>query len=169
MGGWLRGLYNHRNPTRQQLRPSYSPRRVSLRLHHPSPRLSLWGRDVEETSLWEHGLQRGWGPLRRTAFCFWLLSNLLLSMPVPHYGGLALLITGAFALFSVFAFASISSVPLCQLRLGSSELTTHYGAAFWITLATGEDRENCPGAGAGWRVGFYIGVRFPLCIMSSHI
>uniref|UniRef100_A0A8D0ZEQ3 Dual oxidase maturation factor 2 n=1 Tax=Sus scrofa TaxID=9823 RepID=A0A8D0ZEQ3_PIG len=72
-----------------------------------------------------------------TAFCFWLLSNLLLSMPVPHYGGLALLITGAFALFSVFAFASISSVPLCQLRLGSSELTTHYGAAFWITLATG--------------------------------
>ncbi|KAJ8776915.1 hypothetical protein J1605_015092 [Eschrichtius robustus] len=71
------------------------------------------------------------------AFCFWLLSNVLLSMPVPHYGGLALLITGAFALFSVFAFASISSVSLCQLRLGSSELTTHYGAAFWITLATG--------------------------------
>ncbi|XP_007467077.1 PREDICTED: dual oxidase maturation factor 2 [Lipotes vexillifer] len=71
------------------------------------------------------------------AFCFWLLSNVLLSMPVPHYGGLALLITGAFTLFSVFAFASISSVPLCQLRLGSSELTTHYGAAFWITLATG--------------------------------
>uniref|UniRef100_A0A4W2HJY3 Dual oxidase maturation factor 2 n=1 Tax=Bos indicus x Bos taurus TaxID=30522 RepID=A0A4W2HJY3_BOBOX len=71
------------------------------------------------------------------AFCFWLLSNMLLSMPVPHYGGLTLLITGAFALFSVFAFASISSVPLCQLRVGSSELTTHYGAAFWITLATG--------------------------------
>ncbi|XP_026940007.1 dual oxidase maturation factor 2 [Sagmatias obliquidens] len=71
------------------------------------------------------------------AFCFWLLSNVLLSMPAPHYGGLALLITGAFALFSVFAFASISSVSLCQLRLGSSELTTHYGAAFWITLATG--------------------------------
>ncbi|XP_059859560.1 dual oxidase maturation factor 2-like [Delphinus delphis] len=71
------------------------------------------------------------------AFCFWLLSNVLLSMPAPHYGGLALLITGAFVLFSVFAFASISSVSLCQLRLGSSELTTHYGAAFWITLATG--------------------------------
>nr|XP_006201800.1 dual oxidase maturation factor 2 [Vicugna pacos] len=71
------------------------------------------------------------------AFCFWLLSNALLSMPVPLYGGLALLTTGAFALFSVFSFASISSVPLCQLRLGSSELTTHYGAAFWITLATG--------------------------------
>ncbi|CAD7671095.1 unnamed protein product [Nyctereutes procyonoides] len=71
------------------------------------------------------------------AFCFWLLSNALLSMPVPLHGGLALLTAGAFALFSTFAFASISSVPLCPLRLGSSTLTTHYGAAFWVTLATG--------------------------------
>ena len=79
------------------------------------------------------------GPLRRVAFCFWLLSNGLLSMPVPLYGGLALLTTGAFTLFSIFAFASISSVQLCPLRLGSATLTTHYGAAFWVTLATGED------------------------------
>ncbi|XP_011353474.1 dual oxidase maturation factor 2 [Pteropus vampyrus] len=71
------------------------------------------------------------------AFCLWLLSNLLFSMPVPLYGGLMLLATGAFALFSVFVFASISSVPLCRIRLGSSALTTHYGAAFWVTLATG--------------------------------
>ncbi|KAM8780812.1 dual oxidase maturation factor 2 [Rhynchonycteris naso] len=71
------------------------------------------------------------------AFCLWLLSNALLFMPVPLYGGLALLATGAFALFSVFAFASISSVPLCPLRLGSSALSSHYGAAFWVTLATG--------------------------------
>ncbi|XP_058593868.1 dual oxidase maturation factor 2 isoform X2 [Neofelis nebulosa] len=71
------------------------------------------------------------------AFCFWLLSNGLLSMPVPLYGGLALLTTGAFTLFSIFAFASISSVQLCPLRLGSATLTTHYGAAFWVTLATG--------------------------------
>ncbi|XP_003791895.1 dual oxidase maturation factor 2 [Otolemur garnettii] len=71
------------------------------------------------------------------AFCFWLLSNVLLSTPAPLYGGLALLITGAFALFAVFAFASISSVQLCPLRLGSSALTAHYGAAFWVTLATG--------------------------------
>ncbi|KAM7158624.1 dual oxidase maturation factor 2 [Molossus nigricans] len=71
------------------------------------------------------------------AFCFWLLSNALLSMPVPLYGGLTLLATGAFALFSVLAFASISSVPLCPLHLGSSLITSHYGAAFWVTLATG--------------------------------
>lgn len=71
------------------------------------------------------------------AFCLWLLSNALFSMPVPLYGGLVLLATGAFALFSVLVFASISSVPLCRIRLGSSALTTHYGAAFWVTLATG--------------------------------
>ncbi|XP_054420981.1 dual oxidase maturation factor 2 [Pteronotus mesoamericanus] len=71
------------------------------------------------------------------AFCLWLLSNALLSMPVPLYGGLALLATGAFSLFSVLSFVSISSLPLCPLRFGSSALTSHYGAAFWVTLATG--------------------------------
>ncbi|KAL4837197.1 hypothetical protein H8958_016638 [Nasalis larvatus] len=70
------------------------------------------------------------------AFCFWLLSNVLLSTPAPLYGGLALLTTGAFALFGIFALASISSVPLCPLRLGSAVLTAQYGAAFWVTLAT---------------------------------
>ncbi|XP_074145615.1 dual oxidase maturation factor 2 [Sminthopsis crassicaudata] len=71
------------------------------------------------------------------AFCFWLLSNALLSMPAPLYGGLSLLLTGAFVFFAIFSFASISSVPLCPIRLGSEVLTTHYGAAFWTTLATG--------------------------------
>lgn len=86
------------------------------------------------------------------AFCLWLLSNALFSMPVPLYGGLALLATGTFVLFSVFVFASISSVPLCPLRLGSSALTTHYGAAFWVTLATGEDPADGTGAaGMGMR------------------
>lgn len=94
------------------------------------------------------GAPEGWEELdrsvavsrRRVAFCLWLLSNALLSMPVPLYGGLALLAAGVFALFSVLVFASIASVPLCPLRLGSSALTTHYGAAFWVTLATGKDR-----------------------------
>lgn len=75
----------------------------------------------------------------RVAFCFWILSNVLLSMPAPLYGGLALLTTGAFTLFAIFAFASVSSVPLCRFRLGSSTLMPHYGAAFWVTLATGEN------------------------------
>lgn len=76
---------------------------------------------------------------RRVAFCFWILSNVLLSMPAPLYGGLALLTTGAFTLFAIFAFASVSSVRLCRFRLGSSTLIPHYGAAFWVTLATGEN------------------------------
>ncbi|XP_006778053.1 PREDICTED: dual oxidase maturation factor 2 [Myotis davidii] len=71
------------------------------------------------------------------AFCLWLLSNALLSMPVPLYGGLALLATGAFAIFAVLSFVSIASVPFCPLHLGSSAITSHYGAAFWVTLATG--------------------------------
>ncbi|XP_008267290.3 dual oxidase maturation factor 2 [Oryctolagus cuniculus] len=71
------------------------------------------------------------------AFCFWVITNALLSMPAPLYGGLGLLVTGAFVLFSIFAFASISTVPVCPLRLGSSAFVTYYGAAFWVTLATG--------------------------------
>lgn len=94
------------------------------------------------------------------AFCLWLLSNALLSMPVPLYGGLALLATGAFSLFSVLAFASISSVPLCPLRFGSSALSSHYGAAFWVTLATGEDRAMGQG-----RLG--IGTHIYQCALSS--
>ncbi|XP_069845534.1 dual oxidase maturation factor 2-like [Dipodomys merriami] len=71
------------------------------------------------------------------AFCFWIVANALLSTPAALYGGLALLATGAFALFAVFAFASVSSVPLCTFRPGSAALTPRYGASFWVTLATG--------------------------------
>lgn len=87
--------------------------------------------------------QQSWSAalvLLRVAFCFWIIANALLSMPAPLYGGLALLTTSAFTLFSVFAFASISSVPLCHFRLGSAVLTPYYGASFWVTLATGEYR-----------------------------
>ncbi|XP_072480349.1 dual oxidase maturation factor 2 [Notamacropus eugenii] len=71
------------------------------------------------------------------AFCFWLLSNALLSMPAPLYGGFSLLIAGAFVFFSIFSFLTISTVPLCRIRLGSEFLTLYYGAAFWTTVATG--------------------------------
>lgn len=87
---------------------------------------------------------------RRVAFCFWIIANALLSMPAPLYGGLALLTTGAFTLFGVFAFASISSVPLCHFRLGSAVLTPYYGASFWLTLATGEYRQMLTWVCIGW-------------------
>ncbi|XP_048188013.1 dual oxidase maturation factor 2 [Perognathus longimembris pacificus] len=71
------------------------------------------------------------------AFCFWVLANVLLSTPAPLYGGLALLGAGGLALGAVLAFASVSSAPPCPLRLGARALTPRYGAAFWVTLATG--------------------------------
>lgn len=79
-----------------------------------------------------------------------------------------LLATGAFALFSVFVFASISSVPLCRIRLGSSALTTHYGAAFWVTLATGEDRADGLGA-VGHGDGIFTGACLLVYKVSSPI
>ncbi|XP_045438957.1 dual oxidase maturation factor 2 isoform X3 [Pipistrellus kuhlii] len=94
------------------------------------------------------------------AFCLWLLSNALLSMPTPLYGGLALLATGAFALFAVLAFASTSGAPLCQLRLGASAIASHYGAAFWVTLATGEDKRRPGRRGTG--TGLTPVARFPV-------
>lgn len=124
--------------TRQRLRAGPSPVRLPWAYAITVPAFLLgWGTEGERG--WGNPAHSAVGPLRRVAFCFWLLSNGLLSMPVPLYGGLALLTTGAFTLFSIFAFASISSVQLCPLRLGSATLTTHYGAAFWVTLATGED------------------------------
>ncbi|XP_001518653.2 dual oxidase maturation factor 2 [Ornithorhynchus anatinus] len=69
------------------------------------------------------------------AFCFWLLSNVLLSLPAPHYGGFTLLAAGAFLIFTILSFVSASAT--CPLRLGPATLTTSYGVAFWITLATG--------------------------------
>lgn len=86
----------------------------------------------------EPGSPRAASVPARVAFCFWIIANALLSMPTPLYGGLALLTTSAFTLFAVFAFASVSSVPLCSFRLGSAAFTPRYGASFWVTLATGE-------------------------------
>lgn len=86
----------------------------------------------------EPGSPRAASVPARVAFCFWIIANALLSMPTPLYGGLALLTTSAFTLFAVFAFASVSSVPLCPFRLGSAAFTPRYGASFWVTLATGE-------------------------------
>lgn len=109
------------------------------------PALPGWGLGtvpLHRQQSWS-GNSRSWSAAlvpRRVAFCFWIIANALLSMPAPLYGGLALLTTGAFTLFGVFAFASISSVPLCHFRLGSAVLTPYYGASFWLTLATGEYR-----------------------------
>ncbi|NXH23236.1 DOXA2 factor, partial [Bucco capensis] len=71
------------------------------------------------------------------AFCTWLISNMLFSMPVLVYGGYMLLLTGAFMIFSLLSFSAVRSSPMCPIQFGSAALHTAYGASFWLTLALG--------------------------------
>ncbi|XP_055990200.1 dual oxidase maturation factor 1 isoform X2 [Sorex fumeus] len=72
------------------------------------------------------------------AFLCWLLTNVMLSMPVLVYGGHMLLATGIFQLLALVFFSTTMSLsPPCPLRLGPEVLRTHLGPAFWITLSTG--------------------------------
>ncbi|XP_039195441.1 dual oxidase maturation factor 2-like isoform X1 [Crotalus tigris] len=70
------------------------------------------------------------------AFCAWLVSNMLFSMPVPVYGGFMLLVTGAFLIFALLSFSTGRSV-WCAIQFGLASLKLAYGASFWLTLATG--------------------------------
>lgn len=71
------------------------------------------------------------------AFCTWVISNILLSMPVLVYGGYMLLATGAFMIFSLLSFSTVRSSPACLIHIGSSTLHVAYGGSFWLILAMG--------------------------------
>ncbi|VTJ69518.1 Hypothetical predicted protein [Marmota monax] len=72
------------------------------------------------------------------AFLCWLLTNVMLSMPVLVYGGHMLLATGIFQLLALLFFSTVTSLtPPCPMHLGTAVLHTHHGPAFWITLTTG--------------------------------
>ncbi|XP_026712076.1 dual oxidase maturation factor 1-like [Athene cunicularia] len=71
------------------------------------------------------------------AFCTWLISNMLFSMPVLVYGGYMLLVTGAFMIFSLLSFSTVRNSPMCPIQFGIATLRTGYGGSFWLTLATG--------------------------------
>uniref|UniRef100_A0A8C8EF52 DOXA1 factor n=1 Tax=Otus sunia TaxID=257818 RepID=A0A8C8EF52_9STRI len=73
------------------------------------------------------------------AFCTWLISNMLFSMPVLVYGGYMLLVTGAFMIFSLLSFSTVRNSPMCPIQFGIATLRTGYGGSFWLTLATGKD------------------------------
>ncbi|KAM6426627.1 dual oxidase maturation factor 2 [Liasis olivaceus] len=70
------------------------------------------------------------------AFCAWLVSNMLFSMPVPVYGGYMILVTGAFLIFALLSF-STGRNAWCIIQFGLASLQLAYGASFWLTLATG--------------------------------
>ncbi|NXN78524.1 DOXA2 factor, partial [Bombycilla garrulus] len=71
------------------------------------------------------------------AFCTWIISNILFSMPVLVYGGYMLLVTGAFMIFSLVSFSTVRNSPLCLIQIGSRTLHVAYGASFWLMLAAG--------------------------------
>ncbi|NXT04301.1 DOXA2 factor, partial [Prunella fulvescens] len=71
------------------------------------------------------------------AFCTWVISNILFSMPVLVYGGYMLLVTGAFMIFSLLSFSTVRNSPMCLIQIGTSTLHVAYGASFWLLLAVG--------------------------------
>ncbi|NXM65710.1 DOXA2 factor, partial [Serilophus lunatus] len=71
------------------------------------------------------------------AFCTWIISNILFSMPALVYGGYMLLVTGAFAIFSLLSFSTVRNSPMCLIRIGSATLHVAYGGSFWLTLVIG--------------------------------
>ncbi|NXS48456.1 DOXA2 factor, partial [Balaeniceps rex] len=71
------------------------------------------------------------------AFCTWLISNMLFSMPVLVYGGYMLLVTGAFMIFSLLSFSTVRNSLMCPIQFGTAILHTGYGGSFWLTLAVG--------------------------------
>ncbi|KFZ45379.1 Dual oxidase maturation factor 2, partial [Antrostomus carolinensis] len=71
------------------------------------------------------------------AFCTWLISNMLFSMPVVVYGGYMLLVTGTFMIFSLLSFSTVRNTLVCPIHFGTAILRTGYGGSFWLTLAIG--------------------------------
>ncbi|KFW02246.1 Dual oxidase maturation factor 1, partial [Eurypyga helias] len=71
------------------------------------------------------------------AFCTWLISILLFSVPILLYGGYMLLLTAALMLFSLLFFFTARNTLKCPIQFGPASLKTDYGGSFWLTLATG--------------------------------
>ncbi|NWZ25478.1 DOXA2 factor, partial [Asarcornis scutulata] len=71
------------------------------------------------------------------AFCTWLISNMLFSMPVLIYGGYMVLTTGAFMIFSLLSFSTVRNSLICPIQFGTASLLIDYGGSFWLTLVIG--------------------------------
>ncbi|XP_063053142.1 dual oxidase maturation factor 1 isoform X1 [Engraulis encrasicolus] len=72
-----------------------------------------------------------------TAFCCWLLANLLFSMPVLLYAGYMMLATAAFIFFSMASFSTVFGLPQCSFSIGDATLQPSYSHSFWLALGTG--------------------------------
>uniref|UniRef100_A0A3B3T9B1 Dual oxidase maturation factor 1-like n=1 Tax=Paramormyrops kingsleyae TaxID=1676925 RepID=A0A3B3T9B1_9TELE len=72
-----------------------------------------------------------------TAFCCWLLANILFSMPVLLYAGCVTVTAGLFMFLSLASFAATRSLPPCVFAVGSASFQTRLGCSFWLALGTG--------------------------------
>ncbi|KAG7453416.1 dual oxidase maturation factor 2-like [Solea senegalensis] len=72
-----------------------------------------------------------------TAFCTWMLANILFSMPVILYAGYMMMATAAFIFFSIASFSTIMNAPQCVFSIGTDSFETEYSHSFWLALATG--------------------------------
>ncbi|XP_037539633.1 dual oxidase maturation factor 1 [Nematolebias whitei] len=72
-----------------------------------------------------------------TAFCCWVLANILFSMPVILYAGYMMMATAAFIFSSMVSFSTIMNVPRCVFSIGTDSFVTEFSHSFWLALATG--------------------------------
>ncbi|XP_056138494.1 dual oxidase maturation factor 1 [Lampris incognitus] len=72
-----------------------------------------------------------------TAFCCWVVANILLSMPVILYAGYMMMATAAFIFFSVASFSTIMNLHPCIFSIGNGFFETEYSHSFWLAIATG--------------------------------
>ncbi|KFV13468.1 Dual oxidase maturation factor 1, partial [Tauraco erythrolophus] len=107
----------------------------------PSPILYVAEKFTTQSACSVHGQYRISGHYASLtlwmAFCTWLISILLFSMPILLYGGYMLLLTAALMLFSLLFFFTARNTPKCPIQFGPASLKTDYGGSFWLTLATG--------------------------------
>ncbi|XP_061078764.1 dual oxidase maturation factor 1 [Conger conger] len=72
-----------------------------------------------------------------TAFCCWLVANVLFSMPVILYAGFMMVATAAFIFFSLASFSTIQNLPACVFAIGTASFEMGYSHSFWLALAIG--------------------------------
>ncbi|XP_064194047.1 dual oxidase maturation factor 2-like [Anguilla rostrata] len=72
-----------------------------------------------------------------TAFCCWLVANILFSLPVILYAGYMMVATGTFIFFSLASFATIQNIPACSFTIGTASFQISFSISFWLSLATG--------------------------------
>ncbi|XP_030621161.1 dual oxidase maturation factor 1-like [Chanos chanos] len=72
-----------------------------------------------------------------TAFCCWLVANILFSMPVILYAGYMMFVTGVFIFLSMASFSTIYNLPQCHFTIGAEPLESNFSHSFWLALATG--------------------------------